>query len=133
MQFDWLEISKIIIDLVLVPILGYVALCIKSWVKEKTAELREKTKSELTKKYIDMLNVSICECVLATNQTFVDALKESGSFDGEAQKQAFQMTFDTVKATLSDEAQKYLGEAFKDLDKYITNKIEAQISVNHQK
>lgn len=131
MQLDWMEISKIVVDLIFVPILGYIAICIKSWVKEKATELQEKTKSELTKKYIDLLNTTICECVLATNQTFVDVLKKSDNFNEEAQKQAFQMTFDTVKALLTDEAEKCLNEVFKDLDKYIINKIEAQISINH--
>ena len=131
MQIDWTAISRVLVELVLVPILGYATLCFRAWIKTKIANLQEKTKSELTKKYLDMLDSSVYECVLATNQTFVDALKKTGTFNEETQKEAFSMTFSAVKAMLSDEAMKYLGEAFNDLDAYITNKIEAQIKLNH--
>ena len=36
-----------------------------------------------------MLSQTITDCVLATNQTYVDTLKAQGSFDAEAQKIAF--------------------------------------------
>jgi hypothetical protein len=36
-----------------------------------------------------MLNRTITECVIATNQTYVETLKQQGKFDEEAQKIAF--------------------------------------------
>ena len=74
-----------------------------------------------------MLDDTIINCVVATNQTYVDALKKAGSFDAEAQKQAFKLTYDAVMAILTDEAQMYLNEAIKDLNAYITNKIESGV------
>ncbi len=74
-----------------------------------------------------MLDRTISECVVATTQTYVDALKKEGKFDGEAQKVAFQKTFDAVIGILTDDAKEYLGEAVSDLNAYITNKIEANV------
>jgi len=63
--------------------------------------------------------------VIATNQTYVDTLKREGKFDGEAQKIAFQKTYDSVIAILSEDAKTYLNEAIGDLQAYIINQIEA--------
>ena len=37
-------------------------------------------------KYLSMLTETITSCVIATNQTYVEALKKEGKFDLEAQK-----------------------------------------------
>lgn len=132
MQINWSELSGILIELVLIPFLGYAAVCLRSWVKTKIAEVQEKTKNELVKKYTDLLDTTIYECVMATNQTYVEALKRENLFDVEAQKKAFQLTYEAVFSVLTEEAQKYLNEAVKDLSVYVTNKIEAQIGLNHQ-
>jgi phosphate/sulfate permease len=124
MQIEWLELLEQVLDLVLVPLIG-------GAIAYFVAILKSKTKNELVEKYIDMLDNTIMECVLATNQTYVDVLKKAGTFDEEAQKQAFQLTFDAVAAVLTDEARKYLNEAIKDLDAYMTTKIEAQVGLQH--
>ena len=132
MQLDWLEILYKVFEVAIIPILGATAMYLVTLIKAKKQELLEKTKNETTKKYIEMLDKTITECVLATNQTYVEALKKQGSFDEEAQKQAFQLTYDAIMKILSDEAQVYLAEAIKDLNAYITNKIESQVVVSKQ-
>ena len=77
-----------------------------------------------------MLTATIKECVIATNQTYVDALKKQGKFDAEAQKEAFNLTFDAVMAVLSDEAKHYLASIYGDLTTYITTRIEAEVNVS---
>ena len=84
----------------------------------------------LADKYTVMLADTISACVLATNQTYVEALKKQGSFDAEAQKTAFNMTLNAVMEILSDDAKEYLSEAFGDLNSYITSQIEASVNVN---
>ena len=79
-----------------------------------------------------MLDKTITECVLATNQTYVEALKKQGAFDIEAQKEAFKLTYEAVMAILTEDAQEYLGEAINDLNAYITTKIESQVVVSKQ-
>jgi hypothetical protein len=124
---DWLEILGKVFELLVFPALIAASGYLVSWIHAKKEELKLKTKNETTNKYIDMLDRTISECVVATTQTYVDALKKEGRFDGEAQKIAFQKTFDAVMDILTDDAKEYLGEAVKDLNAYITNKIEANV------
>ena len=51
--------------------------------------LKKKTDNEYAHKAIDFAGTVIADCVKATNQTFVEALKKEGKFDAEAAKTAF--------------------------------------------
>ena len=100
------------------------------FIKAKELELNAKHDNEILAKYITMLSDTITDCVIATNQTYVDSLKAQGSFDAEAQKIAFQKTFDSVMLILSAEAKEYLANAYGDLAAYIANRIEAEVNLN---
>lgn len=76
-----------------------------------------------------LLQDTVISCVIATNQTYVDSLKEQGKFDAEAQKIAFQKTYDSVMQILTEDAVKYLNEALGDLDKYVNTMIESQVNL----
>jgi hypothetical protein len=127
MQLDWLDILNKVFEVAVIPILGAATLYFIAFIDAKKKELKDKAKNEVTAKYIEMLDDTIINCVIATNQTYVDALKKAGSFDLEAQKHAFQLTYDAVMSILTDEAEMYLNEAIKDLNTYITNKIESGV------
>ena len=132
MQLNWLEILYEVFEVALIPILGAGALYLVTLIHAKKQEIVDRTKSEKAKKYLEMLDKTITECILATNQTYVAALKEAGSFDTEAQKKAFKLTYDAVMAIITADAQEYLSESVSDLNAYITNKIEAQIIATKQ-
>jgi len=132
MQLDWLDILYKVFEVAIIPILGAATVYLVTLIKAKKQELLEKAKNDTTKKYIELLDKTVTECVIATNQTFVEALKKEGSFDIEAQKKAFQLTYDAVLDILTDDAQIYLNEAVKDLKAYITTKIESEVVVVKQ-
>ena len=127
---NWSEVLKIVFEVIVFPVLSAAGIYFITWINAKKNELKQKTKNETAQKYLDLLNNTIVECVLATNQTYVEALKKEGSFDAEAQKKAFQLTYDAVIGVLTEDAQKYLGEAVNDLTAYITTKIEAQVGMS---
>jgi hypothetical protein len=77
-----------------------------------------------------MINSTVEDCVIATNQNYVEALKNQNMFDAEAQKEAFKKTFDAVKSLLSQEAIEYLTEMAGDADLYISTLIEAEVNKN---
>lgn len=129
---NWLEIIYKVFEVAIIPILGAATIYLVTLIHAKKQELVEKAKNDTTKKYIELLDKTITDCVIATNQTYVDALKKAGSFDTEAQKQAFKLTYEAIMAILTDEAQMYLSEAIGDLKSYITNKIEAGVVVAKQ-
>lgn len=127
MQFDWLTF---IIGIIILVIFSLGSIYFLTWIKMKKQELLAKTKNETAKKYIELLDTTITECVLATNQTFVETLKKEGSFDKEAQKKAFKQTYDAVTTILPDDVTKYLNETVSDVNAYLTNKIEASVSLS---
>ena len=63
-------------------------------------------------------------------QTYVEALKKDNAFTAEAQKEAFNQTFNAVMAVLTDDAKEYLTTVYGDLNAYITTKIEAEVKLN---
>ena len=127
---DWMVILYQIFDLCIVPLLGILTMYLVQFIRMKSQEIADKTESDLADKYIQMLTDTITACVIATNQTYVDALKKQGKFDREAQKYAFDLTFNAVMAVLSDEAKQYLASVYGDLTAYITTRIEAEVNVS---
>lgn len=119
-----------IIEVCLIPLLGVLVTYLVKYINTKSQELEASTDNELAKKYISLLSSTITNCVIATNQTYVETLKKQGKFDAEAQKEAFNMTLNAVMALLTDEAKQYLSEIYGDLNTYITNQIEATVNQN---
>lgn len=130
MELNWVEILEQLFELAFFPIIATLAGYIISLIKTKKEEVLAKTKSETARKYADMLEKTISDCVLATSQTYVKALKDQNAFDEEAQKKAFKLTYDSVMLILTDEAKTYLAEATKDLEVYVKNQIEAHVIIN---
>lgn len=126
---NWMNILGQIFEVFIIPVLGIAAVYVCYLIKVKINELKEKTKNDTEAKYLDMLDKTICEAVLATTQTYVDALKKEGKFDAEAQKIAFTKTYEAVMALLTIEAKKYLETAVGDLQTYVNNKIEAEVKL----
>ena len=127
---EWMVILQQVFELCIIPLLGIVTFYIVQFIKTKTEELNANNSNEVLSKYIEMLSNTICECVIATNQTYVDSLKAQGKFDAEAQKKAFEMTYNSVISILTDEAKIYLTNIYGDLTAYITNMIEAEVNKN---
>lgn len=127
---DWTEILQNLFVVVIIPLLGLITKYMVQFFAVKNEELKEKTDNEIFKKYFDMLNKTVTNCVIATNQTYVDALKDKNAFTEEAQKEALQKTYSAIMAILSEDAKDYLSNATGDLQSYIINLIEAQVKEN---
>ena len=127
---EWMIVLQQVFELCIIPLLGIITVYIVQFIKTKTKELNSNNSNEVLSKYIEMLSNTICECVIATNQTYVDSLKKQGKFDAEAQKKAFEMTYKAVIGILSKEAKAYLASIYGDLTAYITNMIEAEVNKN---
>ena len=127
---EWMIILQQVFELCIIPLLGIITVYIVQFIKTKTKELNSNNSNEVLSKYIEMLSNTICECVIATNQTYVDSLKAEGKFDTEAQKIAFNKTLDAVLAILTDDAKNYLTHIFGDLNIFLSNLIESQVKIN---
>ena len=126
---DWVTIGNEIIKLFVFPILGILSVYICYLISVKIKESKKKLDNETASKYLDMLNDTITKCVIATNQTYVNALKDKNLFDEKAQKEAFKQTYDAVFKILTEEAKTYLSTIVGDLESYVTNKIESDIPI----
>ncbi len=126
---DWMMILSQLFEIAIFPLLGVCTIYICYLIKVKTNELKAKTKNEKDKKYLDMLSNTITDAVIATNQTYVEALKKDGKFDAEAQKNAFKKTYETVMKLLTEDAVEYLTTIIGDLEAEIQNKIEAEVNI----
>lgn len=129
---DWLELLNQIFQICIIPLLGVLTTFLVAYINKKKEALKTQVDNTLYHKYIDLLSQTITDCVIATNQTYVDSLKASGTFDIDAQKKAFEDTCNNVLAILSDDAKEYLSVALGDLQAYIANKVEAEVKLNKQ-
>ena len=125
-----MELITQIFEVCIIPLLGVLTTFLVRYINTKMKTLADTTSDGKQKKYIEMLNNTITDCVIATTQTYVDTLKKQGKFDKEAQEQAFLMTFNAVSSLLTEESKKYLNEAIEDLDLYIKQKIESEVNIN---
>ena len=124
------ELINEIFQVVLIPLLGVLTTFLVSYLKKKGDQIAVSTNNQYAQKYIKMITDTITDCVLATNQTYVEALKKAGTFDANAQKTAFNMTFTAVKSLLTKEMADYITEAYGDVNAYLTQKIEAEVNEN---
>ena len=135
-----LELINQIFQVCIVPLLAVLTTYLVKYIDAKKDELIVKKEEAnankenmLADKYIKMLADTIKACVIATNQTYVDSLKDKNAFDGEAQKEAFKKTSDAVMLILSQEAKDYLSTIYGDLNQYIITQIEASVNENKKK
>lgn len=130
---EWLPILYQIVEVCLIPLLGVLTAYIVKFIKAKSAEIQNKVDNDTADKYIAMLDDTISACVIATTQTYVEALKKENAFTKEAQQEAFDLTFNAVMDVLAEDAKEYLTNIYGDLSAYISNKIEAKVNLNKSK
>ena len=137
MEPAYVGLLSSIFEVCIVPLLGILTAYAVAFLKAKKEEIlakietnRSQEEKELASKYLSMVEKTVADCVMATNQTYVDSLKAEGKFDAEAQKNAFNNTLNAVLAILSEDAKNYLTQIFGDLNVYLTNLIESQVKIN---
>ena len=125
---EWLDLLFQILEVCIIPLLGILTAFLVKFIKVKSDEITTKVDSDIADKYITMLADTISACVVATNQTYVEALKKNNAFTKEAQLEAFDMTYKAVMLILTEDAVTYLTNIYGDLSAYITAQIEAEVN-----
>ena len=127
---EWLPLLYQILEVCIIPLFGILTAYIVKYINAKSTEIQTQVDNDTADKYIAMLTDTITACVMATNHTYVEALKKQNAFTAEAQKEAFNLTYNAVMAVLTEDAKRYLAAVYGDLTTYITNKIEAEVNVS---
>lgn len=128
-----LELLNQIFQVCIVPLLAVLTTYLVKYIETKRDEIITEKNNTLAEKYIKMLSDTITDCVKATNQTYVDSLKDKNAFTKEAQEEAFKKTSDAVMLILSQEAKDYLSTIYGDLNQYIITQIESSVNANKKK
>lgn len=126
---EWLNLLYQILEVCIIPLFGILTAYAIKFFNTKSTEIQSKVDNDTADKYIQMLTDTIASCVLATSQTYVEALKKDNAFTKEAQQQAFNMTYNAVMDVLTADAKEYLTNIYGDLSTYISNKIEAEVKM----
>lgn len=125
-----MELLSQIFEVCVIPLLGILTKFLVDYLSAKRDEASANTDNALAQVYLDMIYNTISSCVIATNQTYVDSLKEANAFDAAAQKEAFNKTLSAVMAILSEDAKAYLAIVTDDVTTYLTQLIEAEVNKN---
>lgn len=130
MNNEWLNLLYKILEVCIIPLLGVLTTFVVKYIRVKSKEITAKTENDKADKYIAMLADTISACVIATNQTYVEALKKDNAFTKEAQEEAFKMTYEAIMLILTEDAVDYLTQIYGDLSAYITTQIEAEVNLS---
>ena len=107
-----------------VPVLTTYAVIL---IRKVAANAAANTENVKAKTYIAEVSEAVAAAVMATNQTYVDALKKAGDFTPETQKRAARMALEACVASISPAAKRFIEQAYGDLTEYLTTKIEAEV------
>ena len=118
---------------ILIPLLiTIITICI-CMMTSKVAKDAVRTAPSKYSEIIYGLENIVNKAVITTNQTFVNELKKQGKFDKEAMKEAYNKTFDSIVASLSQSFFEYIDEEAVDIDALLKNMIETSVNWNKEK
>lgn len=130
MEFS--EVLNYILYIVLTAILPVVATYAVNLIKAKIKEsniIADATQNENLAKIIENALSDVMDAVLYINQIYVDALKSSGKFDKDAQKNAFNRAYVEAMNMISDESKKVIEQVYGSFDNWLKLKIESSVNM----
>ena len=92
--------------------------------------LATKVKNEKIQNLLTQTQNIVNDCVRATNNTFVNELKQNGKFTEAMEVAAFSKTWTAVQAILGTQGLKLLESAVGDVETYLTSKINGAVEAN---
>ena len=94
------------------------------WLDSLYERNKTKIKNEKAQTVLRQVSDMLVAAVETTTNTYVKELKAKDLFNAEAQKQAFNRTFETAKKQLTEESTMIIADVYGDVETYLTNKIE---------
>ena len=122
------NLGNILIPL-LITIITVCICTITSKIAKNAAESAPSKYSEIIYALENIVN----KAVITTNQTFVNELKKQGKFDKEAMEKAYNKTFNSIIASLSQSFFEYIDKETIDIDALLKNMIETSVNWNKER
>lgn len=116
---------------ILCLLISLAAIFIARFFKNKADLLKkDRNNSEISSILLFIENV-VDSAVKATNQTFVDDLKESGEFNSDSWKEAFDLTKKQIESVITTDLRLRLENVIFDFNDYIEMLIENKVALNN--
>ena len=118
---------------ILIPLLiTIITICICTMTNKIAKNAAESAPSKYSGIIYALENI-VNKAVITTNQTFVNELKKQGKFDKEAMEVAYNKTFNSIVASLSQSFFEYIDKEAIDIDALLKNMIETSVNWNKEK
>ena len=118
---------------ILIPLLiTIITICICTITSKVAKNAAESAPSKYSGIIYALENI-VNKAVITTNQTFVNELKKQGKFDKEAMEEAYNKTFNSIVASLSQSFFEYIDREAIDIDTLLKNMIETSVDWNKLK
>lgn len=117
----------VLLQAVIIAAVPIITTYLCKFLNTKKTETTEKVKNDTAKTLLAEAFDAVSKAVTSTNQTYVDALKKSGTFTVENQKEALQKSYDTALQIMRQEAKDFITTAYGSLNTWLTTQIEAQV------
>ena len=118
---------------ILIPLLiTIITICVCTMTSKIAKNAAESAPSKYSGIIYALENI-VNKAVITTNQTFVNELKKQGKFDKEAMQEAYNKTFNSIVASLSQSFFEYIDEENIDIDTLLKNMIETSVDWNKLK
>ena len=115
---------------ILIPLLiTIITICICTITSKIAKNAAESAPSKYSEIIYALENI-VNKAVITTNQTFVNELKKQGKFDKEAMEKAYNKTFNSIVASLSQSFFEYIDKETIDIDTLLKNMIETSVDWN---
>ena len=115
---------------ILIPLLiTIITICICTITSKIAKNAAESAPSKYSEIIYGLENI-VNKAVITTNQTFVNELKKQGRFDKEAMEVAYNKTFNSIVASLSQSFFEYIDKETIDIDMLLKNMIETSVDWN---
>lgn len=117
-----INVISAVVTTVLLPLI--------TWAGAKFIQyLSTKIKDEKASTYLTTATNIVVNAVRSVFQTYVESLKESGTFDNAAQVLALQRAKEITLAQLGDDIKEFITATYGNLDTWLTNQIEGTINL----
>ncbi|MFC6650201.1 hypothetical protein ACFSQ7_20615 [Paenibacillus rhizoplanae] len=126
------EMMSTLVTVLIIPLLGLLARSVIAYIKREIAGLEQRIENEAVNSLLQRAGDAVESAVIAVNQTFVETLKQQGSFDTEAMRKSFLLAKEKAIAILGETARKELGLVIGDLEAWLETKIEVCVNRNKQ-
>ena len=115
-----LNILAAVTTCIILPLISFLGIKLSQWLSTK---IKDEKPAALFKKATEI----VTNAVRVTFQTYVESLKNSGSFGKDEQLIALNKAKDIITSELTEELKAFISENYGDLQTWISNQIEASI------